>query len=135
MSPFRYTCPPLPLMANQRNSSVIDGAWRMESYIRGGESISVAGVLLMTEGRWSTLYFVAEPGANDHWGSAETGGFEFDQDQLTFHHEFTFQGGGRKNLLIDLSSSTVETCRTEFTSESLRIFFPSGSVISCRRFS
>lgn len=127
---------PLPLMPNQRSSSVIDGAWRMESYIRDGKSISPAGILLMTEGRWSTLYFISEGSrTNERWGSAEAGRFELNQDQLIFHHEFTFQGGGGKELLMDLSSSTVETCRIEFTSESLRIFFPSGSAIHCRRLS
>lgn len=105
----------------------------MESYVRNGEAVSLTGVLLMTAGRWSTLYFIAQQGANDCWGSAESGRYDLKGDQLTFHHEFTFQGGGEKKLLIDLASTTVEVCRIVLTSEILKIHFPAGNVIHCRR--
>ena len=113
----------------------IDGAWRMESSVRNGEAVPLTGVLLMTAGRWSTLYFIPQPGANERWGSAESGRYQVEGDQLTFHHEFTFQGGGDKKLLIDLASTTVEICKIVLTSEILKIHFPSGTIIHCRRYS
>jgi hypothetical protein len=121
-------------MLDHSDTNVIEGAWRMQSYVRNGESISLNGVLLMTAGRWSTLYFIAQPGTNEFWGSAEAGRYEVKGDQLRFHHEFTFQGGGGKKLLIDLASTTVEECKIVLTSEILGIYFPSGNVIHCRRY-
>ncbi len=122
-------------MPNQSDTMFIDGAWRMESSVRNGEAVPLTGVLLMTAGRWSTLYFIPQPGAKECWGSAESGRYHIKGDQLTFHHEFTFQGGGDKNLLIDLASTTVEVCKIVLTSETLKIYFPSGNVIHCRRYS
>jgi len=121
-------------MPNQPDAVLIEGAWRMESYIRDGEAQALTGVLLMTAGRWSTLYFIPQAGANDYWGSAEAGRYEMKDDQLTFHHEFTFQGGGSKERLIDLASTTVEACRIVWTPETLEIYFPSGNEIACRRY-
>jgi hypothetical protein len=122
-------------MPNQSNPAGIEGAWRMESRVRDGEAVSLTGVLLMTAGRWSTLYFIPQPGANECWGSAESGRYDVKGDQLTFHHEFTFQGGGDKQILIDLASIKVEVCKIVLTSEVLEIYFPSGNVIHCRRYS
>jgi len=134
---------------------VIEGAWRVESYVRKGEATTLDGVLLLTAGRWSTLYFIpqagarpsaqpsaqtgahanAQPGADRHSASAEAGRYELKGDQLTFHHEFTFQGGGGREVVIDLASTTVEKCRIELTRETLKIHFPSGNIIHCRRHS
>jgi hypothetical protein len=122
-------------MPKQSNTMVIEGAWRMESYVHNCEAVSLTGILLMTAGRWSTLYFIPQPGANECWGSAESGRYDVKGDQLTFHHEFTFQGGGDERLLIDLASTTVEICKIVMTSEILKIHFPSGNVIHCRRYS
>jgi predicted acyltransferase len=122
-------------MPNQSNTMVIEGAWRMESYVRNREAVSLTGVLLMTAGRWSTLYFIPQPGANECWGSAESGRYDVKGDRLTFHHEFAFQGGGDEKLVIDLASTTVEICKIVLTSEILKIYFPSGNVIHCRRYS
>jgi hypothetical protein len=119
----------------QSNTMLVEGAWQMESYVRNGETVSLTGVLLMTAGRWSTLYFIPRPGAKECWGSAESGRYDVKGDQLTFHHEFTFQGGGDKELLIDLASTTVEICKIALTSEILKVHFPSGNVIHCRRYS
>jgi hypothetical protein len=122
-------------MSNQSNTAVIEGAWRMESHVCNGEAVSLTGVLLMTENRWSTLYFIPQPSANECWGSAESGRYDVKGDQLTFHHEFTFQGGGDKKLVIDLAPTAVEICKIVLTSEILTIHFPSGNVIHCRRYS
>lgn len=118
-------------MLNQSN--VIEGAWRIRAYVRNGQSISLSGILLMTAGRWSTLYFVPEPGTTEFWGSAESGRYQLQGDQLSFRHEFTFQGGAGKKLLIDLASTTEEMCKIVLTPEILEIYFPSGNVIHCRR--
>jgi hypothetical protein len=123
------------LMPNQSNTMVIEGAWRMESYVRNREAVSLTGVLLMTAGRWSTLYFIPQSGTKECWGSAESGRYDVKGDQLTFHHEFTFQGGGDEKLVIDLASTTVEICKIVLTSEILKIHFPNGSVIHCQRYS
>lgn len=122
-------------MANQSSTLTIEGAWRIESYVRNGETLSLTGVLFVTAGRWSTLYFISQPDTHECWGSAESGRYDLKGDQLTFHHEFTFQGGGDKKLLIDLASATVEICRIVLTPEMLKIHFPSGNVIHCRRYS
>lgn len=122
-------------MADQSSTLTIEGAWRIESYVRNGETLSLTGVLFVTAGRWSTLYFISQPGTDECWGSAESGRYDLKDDQLTFHHEFTFQGGGDKELLIDLASDTVEICRIVLTPEMLTIHFPSGNVIHCRRYS
>ena len=55
---------------------VIEGAWRMESYVRNGDAVSLSGVLLLAAGRWSTLYFVPQRGTDECWGSAEAGRYE-----------------------------------------------------------
>lgn len=112
----------------------ITGAWRMESYVRNGEAVSLIGTLLLVDQRWSTLYFVPRTGTKDCWGSAESGQYELKNDQLTFRHELMFQGGGGQKLVIDRARSTVETCTIELTHESLTIHFPSGNVIHCRRY-
>ncbi len=122
-------------MPNQSNTVVIEGVWRMELHVCNGEAVPLTGVLFMTAGRWSTLYFIPQPGANECWGSAESGRYDVKGEQLTFHHEFTFQGGGDKKLMIDLASTTVERCTIVLTSEILKIHFPSGNVIHCRRYS
>lgn len=121
-------------MPDQSDVKVIEGAWRMTSYVRDQETVSLSGVLLLTAGRWSTLYFFQQPGTDGTWGSAESGRYKVKGDQLTFHHEFTFQGGGGKRLVIDLASTTVEVCKIVLTSQILEIYFPSGNVIHCRRY-
>ena len=122
-------------MSDRLQTIVLEGAWRMESYVRNGETVLLTGVLLLAAGRWSTLYFIAGPETGGHWGSAESGRYRMDGDRLTFHHELTFQGGAGKNLLIDLHSSTVESCPFTLRDETLKIHFPSGNTICCRRYS
>jgi hypothetical protein len=113
----------------------MDGSWHLESYVRDGRATAVTGILIMLAGQWSTLYFVPQPEAGGYWGSAESGRYHVKGDLLTFHHEFTFQGGGGRPLLIDLASTTVEACRIVLTAGTLIIHFPTGSVIHCRRHS
>jgi hypothetical protein len=122
-------------MPNQSDKVTIEGAWRIESYVRDDETVLLAGVLLITAGRWSTLYFIPQTGTGECWGSAESGRYELKGDQLVFHHELTFQGGGGKKLLTDLASTTMEICRIVLTSETMKIYFPSSNVIHCRRYS
>jgi hypothetical protein len=114
---------------------VIEGAWRMDSYARDGEVVPLTGILLMTSRRWSTMYFVPQPGTDQRWGSAEAGRYTFENGRLTFHHELTLQGGAGKILVIDAASTTVESCAIELSSETLKIRFPSGNVIHCSRYS
>ena len=106
----------------------------MESYVREGNPVLLTGILLLTAGRWSTLYFVPQPGSGEKWGSAEAGRYEVENNQVTFRHELTFQGGGGKQLFMELASTTVEACGIVLTPEILEIYFPSGSVIHCRRY-
>jgi hypothetical protein len=106
----------------------------MESYVRIREAAPLTGVLVMTAGRWSTLYFISQPGTNERWGSAESGRYEVKEDQLTFYHELTFQGGVGEEPVMDLASVTVEICSIVLTSDTLDIHFPSGNVIHCRRY-
>lgn len=120
-------------MADPGTAVPIEGAWQLESYARGGVSTSVTGVLLLTDGVWSTLYFVPESVAGQYWGSGESGSYTLNGDRLTFHHQLTFQGGANKPILMDLNSKIVEECRIEAFQEMLTIYFPSGSIIRCRR--
>jgi hypothetical protein len=121
-------------MAKPINSSKIEGAWQMNSYVRKDGKAPLTGVLLLTSGRWSTLYFVPQNGVSSTWCSAEAGRYTVKGDELTFRHDYTFQGGGGKELVMDLTATTVETCRIVLTSETLEISFPSGNVIHCCRY-
>ncbi len=111
----------------------IEGAWQLESYARADTTTAVKGVLLLTGGQWSTLYFVAQAAAGQYWGSGESGRYALQGDRLTFYHRYTFQGGGDKPLVTNLDSQVVEECRIEASGDQLTIHFPSGSVIRCRR--
>jgi hypothetical protein len=122
-------------MQKPTNSMVIEGAWHVDSYARDGDVVPLTGILLLTSGRWSTLYFVSQPGTDQRWGSAEAGRYTFENGRLTFHHELTFQGGAEKLSVIDVASTTVESCSIELSSETLKIHFPSGNVIHCSRYS
>jgi len=115
--------------------SAIEGAWHVDSYVREGDEVSLTGTLLMTSGRWSTLYFVPQPDSDRPWGSAEAGRYTFEDGRLTFHHQLTFLAGAEKIPLIDTASTKVESCSIELSSETLKIHFPSGNVIHCSRYS
>lgn len=121
-----------PTMSKLDNGLPIEGAWQLESYARGETATPVTGVLLLTAGRWSTLYFVPQS-SGQYWGSGEAGHYTLKADRLTFHHQYTFQGGGDKALLMDLDSKVIEECRIESSVDTLTIYFPSGSIIRCRR--
>jgi len=116
----------------QSDAKVIAGAWRMTWYVRNQVAASLNGVLLLTVGRWSTLYFFRQPGRDGTWGSAESGRYRATCDQPCFHYEFKFQGARGKPLVIDLASTVVEVSKIVLTSEILEIYFPSGRVIHCR---
>ena len=122
-------------MPKPANSTVIEGAWQVDSYVRDGDVVPLTGTLLMTAGRWSTLYFVPQPGTDQRWGSAEAGRYTFENGVLTFRHELTFQGSGEKIPVIDTASTTVESCSIELSSKTLKIRFPSGNKIHCSRYS
>jgi len=120
-------------MPNPDRSSSLAGAWRLESYARGGVSKEIKGDLFFTDHRWSTLYFVPQEASGEFWASGETGRYSQAGDCLTFFHEQTFQGGAGKPLVIDCNSQVVENCRFELAVETLAIHFPSGGVIRARR--
>ncbi len=109
----------------------VDGAWEILSYVVGGRSTPVQGVLLLTMGHWATVYFV--PGDAGPWGSAESGLFAYENGQLTFHHRQTFQGGGGRELAIDQAGTRVEVCRVEVGGDALTVEFPSGNTLNLRR--
>lgn len=111
----------------------IEGAWQLQSYARGDVSTAVTGVLLLTAGQWSTLYFVPQATSGEYWGSGECGRYTLRGDRLTFFHRYTFQGGGDQPIVTNLDSQIVEECRIEASGDQLTIYFPSGSVIRCRR--
>jgi phytoene dehydrogenase-like protein len=83
-------------MPDQTDAKVVAGAWRMTSYVRNQEAASLNGVLLLMAGRWSTLYFFRQPRIDGTRGRAESGRYRATGDQLCFHYEFKFQGGGGK---------------------------------------
>jgi hypothetical protein len=109
----------------------VDGAWEILSYVVGDRATPVQGVLLFTMGHWATLYFVPE--AKGPWGSAESGLFEREGGNLTFHHRQTFQAGGGRELSIDQGASRVEVCQIAREGETLKIQFPSGNTLHLRR--
>jgi hypothetical protein len=105
----------------------------LESYVRAGVSASLAGVLFLTSGQWSTLYFVPHATSGEYWGSGESGRYTLHGDRLTFYHHYTFQGGADKPVVTNLDSQVVEECRIEASGDQLTIHFPSGSIIRCQR--
>lgn len=114
----------------------LDGAWRMESYQSAAkQDTAVNGLVIFGEGRWSTLFFAPGQDQSGDWASAEAGRYEFEGNQLTFYHEFTFQGGGGRPIFMTQASQVVEVCAVELNEQELEIRFPSGSTIRCRRFS
>ena len=112
-------------------SSTLEGAWRTARYIVKDNATDIDGVLLLLDGRWSTLYFVGGP--DGPWGSAEAGAYEFDGRTLTFLHRLMFQGGGGRPLHITQTASHVEACPITLTDDSLTIQFPSGNTLVCYR--
>jgi hypothetical protein len=118
-------------MITPQTPSTIEGAWQIARYVVNGEATEVDGVLLLVDGRWSTLYFVA--GSEGPWGSAEAGTYEFGAETLSFRHRLMFQGGGGRPLHVTQSASHVEACPITLIGDALTIQFPSGSVLVCHR--
>lgn len=112
-------------------SQTVEGVWTTETYVVGGKETSVDGVLFLTRGQWSTLYFV--PGEQGPWASAEAGRFTCDGQTLTFHHRLVFQGGGGRSLQIDQHAAREERCRVTCADDRLTIDFPSGNTLHLRR--
>src|SRR5262249_28024971 len=113
------------------NSPEVQGAWRTASYILKGNATDVDGVLLLVDGRWSTLYFVNGPDGT--WGSAEAGSYEVGGDILAFHHRLMFQVGGGRGLHITQAATHVERCPISIDGDTLTIHFPSGNTLICER--
>jgi hypothetical protein len=109
----------------------LEGAWRTASYVVNGRPTDLDGVLLLVDGRWSTLYFV--PGTEGPWASAEAGSYEVEGSTLSFHHRLMFQGGGGRPLLVTQAASHVEACPITLNDETLTIRFPSGNTLVCHR--
>ena len=105
----------------------IQGAWQTETYVAGGVTQALEGVLLLTADRWATLYFVPAPAG--FWGSAEAGTYTYDGVRLTFHHRLMFQGGGGRPLEMSQSAERVEVCDVRLDGDRLAINFPSGNVL------
>jgi len=120
-------------MIDAHVSAPIEGVWQLKSYAREGVSTAVTGVLFLTSGQWSTLYFVPEATSGKYWGSGESGRYTLYGDRLTFYHHYTFQGGAEKPVVTNLDSQVVEECRIEASGDQLTIYFPSGSIIRCLR--
>jgi hypothetical protein len=112
-------------------SEKIEGVWAMELYVVGGKETALDGVLFMTAGQWATLYFV--PGDHGAWGSAEAGDYGFDGQTLNFFHRLLFQGGGGREVQIDLQENREERCTVAFDGDRLTIRFPSGNDLHLRR--
>jgi hypothetical protein len=112
-------------------SQKIEGVWAMETYVVGGKETALDGVLFMTAGQWATLYFV--PGDQGPWGSAEAGDYNCDGQTLNFFHRLLFQGGGGREVQIDLQENRDEQCSVVFDGDRLTISFPSGNDLRLRR--
>lgn len=113
----------------------LEGPWRMEFYEpAGNQHAAVNGVLIFCDGRWCTLFFTLGLNQSGDWGSAEAGRYEFRGNELTFYHEFTFQGGGGRHVFMTQASQVVEVCAVQLNGQVLEIRFPSGSIVRCRRF-
>jgi hypothetical protein len=112
-------------------ASELEGAWQTERYVVKGRSHDIEGVLLLTGGRWATLYFV--PTSAGPWGSAEAGAYSVDGDRLTFHHELMLQGGGDRTLNVNPTAGHAETCDVQLEANRCTIRFPSGNSLHLRR--
>jgi hypothetical protein len=109
-----------------------EGAWQVETYVVKGSPTAVDGMLLLTAGRWSTLYFVPRPAGP--WASAEAGAYKIEGDTLTFYHRLLFQGGGASALEINQTADRVEVCTVQVDGTRMAISFPSGNTLHCQRF-
>ena len=118
-------------MSSTEATPKVDGAWRTASYIVKGNATEIDGVLLLVDGRWSTLYFVGGP--EGPWGSAEAGSYEVSGHTLSFHHRLMFQGGGGRPLHLTQAATHVEACPITLSGDTLTIQFPSGSTLVCQR--
>jgi len=118
-------------MTSTNATDPVQGAWRTVRYVVKGSPTDIEGVLLLVDGRWSTLYFV--PGADGPWGSGEAGSYEVDGRTLSFHHRLMFQGGGGRPLHITQEASHVEACPIAIAGDTLTIQFPSGNTLVCER--
>jgi len=118
-------------MTTRHNQPTLDGAWRTTAYVVKGNPTDVDGVLLLVDGRWSTLYFIG--GAEGPWASAESGTYTFDGRVLSFLHRLMFQGGGGRPLHITQTASHIEDCPVTLTGNELSIQFPSGNTLICQR--
>ena len=105
----------------------VQGAWQTETYVAGGVTHAVEGVLLLTADRWATLYFVPAPAGC--WGSAEAGTYTYDGVRLTFYHRLMFQGGGGRSVEMSQSVDRVELCDVRLEGDQFTINFPSGNVL------
>lgn len=107
------------------------GAWRVHTYVVGGEAQAVNGLLLLVDGRWSTLYFV--PREAGDWASAEAGRYTATGDRLSFYHQLMFQGGAGADLRVTQTATHVEACAYELDGTQLAIHFPSGNTLHLER--
>jgi hypothetical protein len=109
----------------------VQGAWQTARYIVKGTPTDIDGVLLLVDGRWSTLYFV--PGHEGPWGSGEAGAYDLQGRTLSLHHRLMFQGGGGRPLHMTQDASHVEACPITIAGDTLTIQFPSGNTLVCYR--
>jgi hypothetical protein len=106
----------------------LEGAWQLREYITQGTASPVAGLLLLADGYWTTVFFV---GADSHtpWGSGEGGEYRREGDALTFTHRFTVQARQGDAPVLLPHNDRVEPCRITLTAETLAIDFPSGNTL------
>ncbi len=118
-------------MSATESTPNVHGAWRTATYIVKGNATEIDGVLLLVDGRWSTLYFV--PGPEGPWGSAEAGSYELNGRTLSFHHRLVFQGGGGRPLHLTQTATHVDACPITLSGDTLTIQFPSANTLVCHR--
>jgi hypothetical protein len=118
-------------MTTSESRPRVEGAWRTTSYIVKGQATDVNGVLLLVDGRWSTLYFVG--GREGPWGSAEAGSYKVEEHTLSFRHRLMFQGGGGRPLHVTQEAGHVEDCPIRIEEDTTTIQFPSGNTLVCQR--
>jgi hypothetical protein len=98
----------------------LEGAWGTETYVAGGSSNPVEGVLLLVDGHWSTLYSVPGLSPDDRRTTAEAGRYEVAGDRLTFHHVLAFTGGGGRATEMRTDADREEVCRSGRAANSRR---------------
>ncbi len=121
----------------------LHGAWQPERYlIKNGGELAVTGQIFFAENDWTVLFFVLDDQGQPTRGSGEGGTYTLHGDSLTFTHRYHLSAGEAADGLTesplrmeihDAADAATEPCTIDLDGGNLKIYFPSGNVMTFRR--